>query len=214
MQTRNAFTILVGVAVLTFVPASTSHAAKHSNQFKSSFSGTDVNIPLDLDADSCTTSGGVTVCTDFSAYFTDSGKATGTIGGFTDQAVEEFDPVSGSGCTILGSPAPIAGCTLTGSSETGCEFKTVGGAIVLRANATGDLLFETESSTLCLDLSSAPPFNGTADAHGTITGGTGKFSGATGTFTTAVHGQTLVSDPAGHSFGGFEGSSTGTITTP
>jgi hypothetical protein len=215
MQTRNALMLLVGIAVFTFVPASTSHADKNPQKFTISISGTDVDIPLDLDADSCTTSVGVTVCTDFSAEFTSGGKGTGALAGDnTGQAVEEFDPVSGSGCTILGSSVPIAGCTLTGSSEKGCEFKTAGSAIVSRDNATGDLLFETESSTVCFDLSSAPPFNATADAHGTITGGTGKFSGATGTFTTSVHGQTLVSDPAGHGFGWFEGSTTGTITTP
>jgi len=36
------------------------------------------------------------------------------------------------------------------------------------------------------------------------TGGTGKFSGATGTFTSVANGQTLVSDPAGYGFGWFE----------
>jgi hypothetical protein len=215
MQTRNALTLLVGVVVLTFVPASTSHAAKSSQKFTISSGGTTVNIPLDLDADSCTTSGGVTFCTDFSVYFTASLKGTGALGGdSTEQAVEEYDPVSGSGCSIFGSPAPIAGCTLTGGSETGCEFKSVGSALVLRANATGDLLFETESTTVCEDLSSGPPFNVTTAAEGTITGGTGKFSGATGTFTSVAHGQVLLSDPTGHGFGWFEGSSTGTITTP
>jgi hypothetical protein len=215
MPTRNALTLLVGIAVFTFVPASTSHADKNSQKFTSSISGTIVNIPLDLDADSCTTSGGVTVCTDFSSYFTSSAKGTGAAGGdSTGQAVEEYDPVSGSGCTFLGSSLPIASCTLTGTSETGCEFKSVASAIVSRDSATGDLLFETESTTVCEDLSSGPPFNSTAAANGTITGGTGKFSGATGTFTSVAHGQTLVSDPAGHGFTWFEGSSTGTITTP
>jgi hypothetical protein len=215
MQTRNALMLSVGIAVLTFVPASISHAAKQSQKFTTTESGTTVNIPLDLDADSCTTTGGVTVCTDFSVYFTNSTKGTGALGGdSTAQAVEEYDPVSGSGCSIFGSPAPIAGCTLAGSSATGCEFKSVGSAIVLRSNATGDLLFETESTTVCEDLSSGPPFNVTAAAEGTITGGTGKFSGATGTFTAVAHGQVLLSDPTGHGFGWFEGSSTGTITTP
>jgi hypothetical protein len=81
MQTRNALTILVGVAVLTFVPASTSHAKKSPQKFTISITGTYVDIPLDLDADSCTTTGGVTVCTDFSAEFTSGGKGTGALGG-------------------------------------------------------------------------------------------------------------------------------------
>jgi len=210
---KGAIRLFGGFAVLTLLAGGVAHAK--TRKFTSSASGTIVNIPLDLDADSCTTSGGVTVCTDFSTYFTSSAKATGTIGGAsTGQAVEEYDPVSGSGCNILGAPVPIASCTLTGSSETGCEFKSVGSAIVYRANATGDLLFETESTTVCEDLSSGPPFNATAAAHGTITGGTGKFSGATGKFTAAAHGQVLVTDPTGHGFGWFEGSTTGTITTP
>jgi hypothetical protein len=210
---KGALRLFCGVAVLGLLAGGIAHAG--TQKFTSSSSGTTANIPLDLDADSCTTSGGVTVCTDFSVYFTFSSKATGTIGGdSTDQAVEEYDPVSGSGCNIMGALVPIASCTLTGSSETGCEFKSVGSAIVYRANATGDLIFETESTTVCDDLSSGPPFNVTAAANGTITGGTGKFSSATGTFTAAAHGQVLVSDPAGHGFGWFVGSSTGTVTTP
>lgn len=210
---KAALRLFAGMTVLIFVVGGVVHAG--TKRFKASISGTTVNIPLDLDADSCTTSGGLTVCTDFSTYFTSSAKATGSIGGAnTGQAVEEYDRVSGSGCTIMGAPAPIAGCTLRGSRETGCEFKSVASAIVLRAMATGDLIFETQSTTVCEDLSSGPPFNVTAAAHGTITGGTGKFSGATGTFTAAARGQVLVSDPAGHGFGWFAASSIGTVTTP
>ena len=210
---KGAFRLFGGLAMLMLLAGGAAYAGTQS--FKSSASGTTANIPLDPDSDSCTTSGGVTVCSDFSVYFNYASKATGTIGGdSTDQAVEEYDPVSGSGCKIMGASVAIAGCTLTGSSETGCEFKSVSSAIVYRANATGDLLFETESTTVCEDLSSGPPFNVTAAAHGTITGGTGKFSGATGTFTAAAHGQVLVADPAGHGFGWFVGNSTGTITTP
>jgi hypothetical protein len=210
---KRALRLFGGFAVLTLLAGGVAHA--RTQTFTSSVSGTLVNIPLDLDADSCTTSGGVTVCTDYSAYFTFSSNTTGIIGSGTGQAVEEYDPVSGSGCTIMGAPAPIAGCTLTGSSERGCKLKSVASALVLRANATGDLLFETESTTVCIDLSSSrPPFNNTAAAHGKITGGTGMFSGATGSFTAVAHGQELVSDPAGHGFAWFKGNSTGTITTP
>jgi hypothetical protein len=210
---KGAFRFFGGIAVLTLLAGGVAHA--RTQKFTSSTSGTIVDIPLDPDADSCTTSGTLTVCTDFSAYFTSSAKGTGGIGGeSTSQAVEEYDAVSGSGCTIMGAPAPIASCTLAGSSETGCEFKSVSSAIVSRDSATGDLLFQTESTTVCLDLSTGPPLNSTAAANGTITGGTGKFLGATGKFTAVAHGQTLVSDPAGHGFTWFEGSSTGTITKP
>ena len=195
------------------VAGGVAHAG--TKKFRSSSSGTSANIPVDLDADSCTTSGGSRSAPISPSIFTSSARATGTIGGAsTTQAVEEYDPVSGSGCNILGAPVPIASCTLTGSSETGCEFKSVGATIVARDNATGDLVFETESTRVCEDLSSGPPFNVTGAANGTVTGGTGKISGATGTFNAASHGQILVSDPASHGFGWFVGSSTGTVTTP
>jgi hypothetical protein len=210
---KGAFKLFVGIAVLTLLVGGVARAG--TQKFTLTSSGTNVGVPLDPDADSCTTIGGFTFCTDFSLHFDFATKGTGALGGdSTAQGVEEYDPVSGSGCTIMGTPAPIAGCTLAGSSEKGCEFKSVGSAIVIRDSATGDLLFETESSMVCDDLSSGPPNNATAAANGKITGGTGKFSGVTGTFTSVANGQTLLSDPAGHGFGWFEGSSTGTITTP
>jgi hypothetical protein len=209
---KGAFRLFGGLAMLMLLAGGAAYAG--TQKFTSSFSGTTANIPLDPDSDSCTTSGAVTVCTDFSVYFNSASKTTGIIGDGTAQGVEEYDPVPGSGCNLFGASVPIASCTLTGSSETGCEFKSVSSAFVVRANVTGDLLFETESTTVCEDLSSGPPFNVTASAHETITGGTGKFSNATGASTNAAHGQVLVSDPAGHGFGWFVGNSTGTITTP
>jgi hypothetical protein len=210
---KETFRLFGGIAVLTLLVGGVAYAG--TQKFTLTSSGTNVSIPLDPDADSCTTIGGVTFCTDFSLHFDFSVKGTGALGGdSTVQGVEEYDPVSGSGCTIMGAPAPIAGCTLAGSSEKGCEFKSVGSAIVIRDSATGDLLFETESTTVCDDLSSGPPNNATAAANGKITGGTGKLSGATGTFNSVAHGQELVSDPAGHGFSWVEGSSSGTITTP
>jgi hypothetical protein len=148
---------------------------------------------------------GATVCTDYSNYFNYSffcspgGRQTG-------QGIHEFEPVAGSGCNIGGNVVPgIASCTLADSSEQGCAFQNVVGAEVDRDNSTGDLTFLTYSSeTLCLDLSSGLPFNLTGNFDQTITGGTGKNAGATGTLSGTYRGQNLTLDAAGHGFGWFE----------
>lgn len=211
MRTRKVFGLMAAITALTLVSTANSRAGDKST-FKAHESGSFINIPLDPDADSCTTNGGVTTCTDFSVHGTFT--ATGT-GPSTVQFVGEYDPVSGTGCTIFGSPVPIAGCTLSGSSEKGCEFQSVGEAVVYQVSPSGDLFFTTESDTVCEDLSAGLPFNYTVTVNqATITGGTGKFTGATGTVTGSGHGQVLLSDPAGHGFGWFEGTASGTITTP
>jgi len=112
--------------------------------------------------------------------------------------------VSGSGCNLPGvGPVPIATCTLSGSSEQGCQFQTVSDAEVDRYKPSGDLLVSTGKATVCLDLSSGLPSNTTRSANLTITGGTGKFAGASGTINLTFHGQTLLADPAGHGFSWF-----------
>jgi hypothetical protein len=215
MKTRlRVFRGLAGIAALMLVAVGgVAHAG--TKKVTSTSSGTTVNIPIDVDSDSCFAApSGAMVCTDYSAYFTFSGKESPG-GGFTGQSVFEFDPVSGTSCNIGGTMVPgIASCTLAGSSEQGCELQAVGGAEVDRDNSTGDLLFKTLVATVCIDLSSGPPENITASGTETITGGTGKNAGATGTSTATTHGQVLTSDAAGHGIGWFEGSSSGTITTP
>src|SRR5579863_2403831 len=212
MQIRR-FKLFGGIAVLTLLAGGVAHAG--TQKVTSTSSGITVNIPIDVDSDSCFAApNGAIVCTDYSAYFNFSGKESPG-GGFTGQSVFEFDVVSGTSCNIGGTIVPgIASCTLAGSSEQGCELQAVGGAEVERDNSTGDLLFKTLVATVCLDLSSGPPFNITASGTETIAGGTGKNAGATGTSTATTHGQVLTSDAAGHGIGWFEGTSTGTITTP
>jgi hypothetical protein len=61
---------------------------------------------------------------------------------------------------------------------------------------------------------SGPLFNLTASFKETITGGTGKNAGATGTETGTLHGQSFEIDPADNSLAWSEVSFTGTITTP
>jgi hypothetical protein len=185
-------------------------------KFKATNSGTGINVPIDLDSDSCfRAANNATVCTDLSLYDNFAGmKSPG--GSFTGQNVVEVEPVSGTGCNIFGSiVSGIASCTLAGSSERGCELQQVGGSEVIRDSSSGDLLFLTnKSGTVCVDLSSGPPFNSTFSGTDIITGGTGRNAGATGTRTGKGHGQILTLDAAGHGLSWLDASFTGTINRP
>jgi hypothetical protein len=206
--------LFAGIVALMFAAGGAARAGTKVEQCTATASG--VSIPVDIDSDSCfTASTGTTVCTDSSGYSNVSGKCSPG-GGFTGQGLVELDPVSGSGCNISGTTVPgIASCTLADSSEQGCEFQLVGGSEVRRDTVSGDLTFFSLStdSRLCLDLSSGPPFNFTATAKATITGGTGNNAGASGTETATSHGQVLTSDAAGHGLSWEEVSFTDTITT-
>ena len=214
MQMRN-FRLFAGILVFTFVAGAAAHAG--TKTVKGTLSTTGVDVPVDLDSDSCfTVSNGATVCTDTSAYFNISGhKSPG--GGFTAQAIGEWDPVPGTSCNIGGNIVPgIASCTLAGSNEHGCAFDAIreGHNWVERDNSSGDLLFLAGTDApLCVNLSSGPPFNETDSFNFTITGGTGENAGATGTRAGTAHGQQLTSDRAGHGFSWSEGSFTDTVTT-
>jgi hypothetical protein len=92
-------------------------------------------------------------------------------------AVDELAP-DGHHCTVPG-----------GVANAGTEFTLVGDVGVTRFTATGDLLFfKSTSGTSCTDLSTfqTPPFPFIDTETGVVTGGTGKYSGATGTFTVKV----------------------------
>jgi hypothetical protein len=212
MQIR-LFGLFTSIAVLMLVTSKVADAG--TIKYKGSYSGSGVDVPVDLDSNSCfTAANGATVCTDTSTYVNLTGSNFPG-GGITAQDISEFAPVPGTSCNIEGTMVPgIAGCTLAGSSEQGCEYKSVGDTEIDRDNLTGDLLFFTRSDTICLDLSSGPPFDDTGTFNGTITGGTGKFAGATGTKTGTIHAQQLTLDAAGHGLVAVESSYTGTITLP
>jgi hypothetical protein len=202
---------ILGLALA--VASSTANAG--TKTFKCSGSGTVVDLPIDPDGDSCfTAANGVTVCTDASGQ-TDLSGSCSPGGAFTTKNVVEVDPVPGSGCNIGGTVVPgLASCTLANGGEQGCAFQAVGGAEVDRDKSSGDLLFSTQAQTFCWDLSSGPPFNFTGTFENTISGGTGKNAGATGSSSGTFHGQTLTLDPAFHGLGWVEVNSEGTITTP
>jgi hypothetical protein len=130
-----------------------------------------------------------------------NGAGISNAGKFTFQAVAEFAPDKHT-CTV---PGGVAGA--------GTEFALVADVQVSRFTATGDLLFtKGTSATLCEDFSTSPfPFIFTET--GVVTGGTGKYSGATGAFTATGDGTTLSVDATGaRLFGWFENKEVTTLT--
>jgi hypothetical protein len=210
MRTIRIALLISAVAILLSLASQRVEAA--GNEFTSTFSGTFVTTALDLDGDSCT--GTPSVCTDLSYLDSIAGKTSGGIGGgqFTGQSVVELQPVPGTGCAF--ALTTIKSCTL-GSVTNACEFQSVGvGSKADRYSSTGDILtgsIPVGGETLCFDSSTG---NHAGSASGSITGGSGKFAGATGTFTESFNGKTLSSDPQGHGFGWFQAELTGTVTRP
>jgi hypothetical protein len=125
---------------------------------------------------------------------------------------------------IVQSAADGKNCTVPGgTANAGIEDTLVGQNGVLRFQPSGDLLYlHATALTSCSDFSSlVPPFPFVANASFVITGGTGKYAGATGTLTKSVKG-TILSVPGGLSgegpgFGATfaaEARGTGTLTIP
>jgi hypothetical protein len=80
-----------------------------------------------------------------------------------------------------------------------------------RFNNTGDLLFVEFSHTICVDLTTGIQFLSGTD---TITGGTGRFAGATDSDTWNGTAKGLFDDGAGNFFGEFSLTLEGAIITP
>ena len=120
----------------------------------------------------------------------------GTLGSGTARVTSEF-AFSGSGTCPNGN----AGLNFTLLPGTGHG--------IYRFDSTGDLLFtEGSSGTLCFDpLTTIQFFSGAEN----ITGGTGRFAGATGSNTFNGTATTLFADGAGNFFGELSGTIEGTI---
>jgi hypothetical protein len=116
------------------------------------------------------------------------------LGRFTSQGVGEFLPPL---------PAPVT------CPSDHLEFPLLVFRGVDTHEKTGDqLFFEYTSGTACVD-----PATGTSSFSGVgnFVGGTGQFAGVTGSFEANSAGTTLVSDPAGNSFGNRTVEFTGTL---
>jgi hypothetical protein len=135
-----------------------------------------------------------------------NGEGISNAGKFTVQNVDEFAP-DGKTCTVPG-----------GTAGAGTEFTLVADVGLMRFTATGDLLFlKSTSGTSCTDFSTfpTPPFPFILTETGIVTGGTGKYSGATGTSTFKVQGAFLSFDATGaRNFGWFEDTAVMTVTVP
>lgn len=115
------------------------------------------------------------------------------IGALTNQTVVEWVFAGPSTCPI----GTVAEGTLV----------PAGSAFVTRA-ANGDLLFGAiTSGTNCISATGIASIS----AAGIFTGGTGRFSEATGTFTVTATATPLAFDAAGHAFGGVVATSEGTL---
>ena len=165
---------------------------------KGSYSGTFVNTQIDTNSD-----GGK------AALYMVSQKST--LGAFTFQGVDEVT---------------FAGPATCPNGHAGLEFtllRSVNPAAptnyVQRSESTGDLLFsEATSETICFDPSTDPSTGITGLQFGSltvkITGGTGRFAGATGTIAYEGTAKEFFNDAAGNYFGELSGTFTGTIITP
>jgi hypothetical protein len=186
---------LVGFWFLFAVAAPSEAGETKTRVIKSKSSGTFVSANFDFDHPDLSTPGN---------YY--NGDGNGNLGKFNIQGVNEFSP-DGKKCTVPG-----------GASGAGTEFTLVGNTGVTRSSANGDLeFFKGTSATVCEDFSSFPnpPFPFVESEAGIITGGTGAFSGASGTFTAEDKGATLSLDATGvRSVGWFQTEAVTTLTVP
>jgi len=211
MRSREIPATTSAMLLTLLILTSGAYAKSKSGTFSGTYSGSFATIPLDIDNEGCTTVSGITTCTDLSTETNAAGTSKGILkGSFTHQAVFEAIPVAGSGCLIDSS---VQSCTL-GASTDACEATFVGGSFVNR-DSDGDLTFgfATPGGSLCIDFSS-PPFNFSETINWSITGGTGKLTGVTGTFSATGTGQFLSIDMQGHDFGWFTETRTGSATLP
>jgi hypothetical protein len=184
---------LVGLGLLFAVVAPVEAGETETKVIKSKGSGSFVSANFDFDHPDLSTP---------ADYI--NGEGISNAGKFTNQAVDEFAP-DGKTCTVPG-----------GGAGAGTEFTLVADVSVFRFTATGDLLFlKSTSGTSCTDVSRfpTPPFPFILTETGIFTGGTGKYSGATGTFTFKVHGAFLSFDATGaRGFGWFEDTALMTVS--
>jgi hypothetical protein len=193
---------IIGLIVLLsagFQLLQARHAQARTVDFESTVSGTTTSALLAFDKSEGT-----------AGQFLGSGVMQPG-GRITDQGVSQITP-DGNSCTLPG-----------GVPNAGTEFKLVGDAAVFRFDPSGDLLYtQATSETQCADLSSGtPPFPVVGSGSGVFIGGTGKYAGATGSFTVSFTATVLVlpggvtgTGPGFGSFAAAQVSFTGTLTTP
>ena len=194
MDMKKLVVVSAGLVAFGFLVVAASEAGE-TKVIKSKASGGFVSANFDFDHPDLSTPAG---------YI--NGEGISNAGKFTSQFVDESAP-DGKTCTVPGR-----------GTDAATEFKLVGDVGVFRFAASGDLLFlKSTSGTECADFSAfpTPPFPVIQTETGIITGGTGKYSGATGTFTFDDKGAFLSLDATGQrGFGWFEDTAVMTVTVP
>ncbi len=192
-KTKAAQVVFLALALTALGLINTAEAG--SFKFKSHDSGTFLSTMYHLSTDP------------------NEGTAAGTMTGKSNKGQYIAQCVGGA---VLTTPVPIP-CTLPGGAP-GTLFTFVGEVTVFHFDSTEDQLFAVSASgagTECAASSGPPtPFHGTLSFN--ITGGTGRFAGASGTLTLDFDGQYLVFlNPASSgAFGWVADEWTGNITTP
>jgi hypothetical protein len=192
---RNLVVLCVGLTMIVVgsIAVAMTAEAGETKVIKSKESGSFVAANFDFDHPDLSTPASYT-----------NGEGTGDAGKFTAQGVDELAP-DGNPCTVPG-----------GLTDAGNESTLVGDVGVSRFTATGDLLFfKSTSGTECADFSTfpTPPFPFIINETGDVTGGTGAYSGTTGTFTVKVKGAVLSLDALGtRAFGWFQDTAVTTVT--
>lgn len=141
------------------------------------------------------------VLTDNSAThftFLEQGKSKQLGGNLTAEGSDEITGLSTGTCPIDGNPGQLVGTLVSGLNIT-------------RFNKNDFFVSRFDSGTFCFD-----PVTGTfkSTVDGTVTGGTGAFSDASGPYTATSSGQLLGLDSDGNFIYSITSSITGTITLP
>jgi hypothetical protein len=181
MRLTRRIAICLGLLVFGFYIVTATRADAWTKTIKGTATGTAVSANFDFDDPG-----------EGTPAFYVHGEGKGKSGGFSYQALVEVAP-DGNQCTVTGR-----------TPNAGSEFKLVtpdARVAVFRYASTGDLLFtKATDATLCADSSGSY----SASTTNEITGGTGKFAGASGTVTTTENGAFLTSDASKkRSFGWF-----------
>ena len=165
-ETKIRLSLIIASGLLLL--AAQNDASANTVNFKSTFSGSTTTAFFSFDGVNLAAQG-----------LADGEQNPG--GRFTLQSIGQDAP-DGQTCTVPG-----------GTPSAGTEFTLVGEAAVLRFEPTGDLLYNHDTSrTTCIDFSSGtPPFPFVGSSSGVITGGTGKYAGATGSHTASSSGFVL-----------------------
>lgn len=180
----------IGLACSVVIALASGRAEAKDIPWKGSFSGSFVNTQTDTNEDG-------------QKAFLSIVGFKGTLGSSTDQSLTEL---------VFSAPA------ICESGNAGLNLQLAplppgtAWSYVNRFNSTGDLIFgEYTSVSACFDLVTLiQSYHGTF----TITGGTGRFEGATGTGEFSGVARFLFQDAAGNFFGEQSGTYTGTITIP